>query len=91
MKELFVERVAAQSENGVEHNYDYSVLIDEMRFGNGFFCESYGIKVSAGDEGEVALIPNITVSISRIDELAELLVRNVVTPCTLADVVSDWL
>ncbi len=91
MKELYVGRVTAQSENGVDHSYDYSVLIDEMRVGNGFFCESYGVKVSAGDAKEVAMIPNITVSISRIDELTELLLRNVVTPCTLVDVVSDWL
>ncbi|MDE6107838.1 MAG: hypothetical protein K2F83_04085, partial [Oscillospiraceae bacterium] len=35
--------------------------------------------------------PNITVSIPRIDELVDLLVRNQVSPTHLRDVVDDWL
>ncbi len=53
-------------------------------------CESYGVGIRGGD-GEMARVPDITISIPRIDELMELLVRNVVTPCTLRDVVEDWL
>lgn len=36
-------------------------------------------------------MPNITVSVERIDQLLELLRRNCVSPVTLRDVVLDWL
>ena len=42
-------------------------------------------------DGEEAAIPHITIDISRIDELVELLRRNEVTPIALRDVVDDWL
>ncbi len=90
MRELAVTQKQAQDEEGHVHTYDYSILVGEMAVSPGFSCESYGVKVreQGGESGEV---PNITVSISRIDELMELLVRNTVTPCTLRDVVEDWL
>lgn len=58
--------------------------------GGGLSCESYGVKV-AGPDGEEASVPNITVSVERIDQLLELLRRNCVSPVTLRDVVLDWL
>ncbi|MPM71304.1 hypothetical protein SDC9_118268 [bioreactor metagenome] len=91
MRELYVNTCEAEAEDGMTHRYDYSVLIDEMNIRSGFSCESYGVKIRAQNGGEVALVPNITPSVSRIDSLMELLVRNAVTPCTLADVLSDWL
>lgn len=69
--------------------YDYAILVDEMAVG-GLCCESYGIKVT-GPDGESEAVPNITVRVERIDELAELLCRNQVSPVTLRDVVEDWL
>ena len=56
----------------------------------GLCCESYGIKVT-GPDGDSQAVPNITVSVGRIDELAELVRRNQVSPVTLRDVVEDWL
>lgn len=91
MRELYVNTCQAEAEDGSVYRYDYSVLIDEMCMKSGFSCESYGVKISAHEGGEVALVPNITPSISRIESLLELLIRNSVTPCTLADVISDWL
>lgn len=90
MRELAVAKKQAQDEEGRVHIYDYSILVGEMAVSPGFSCESYGVRVreQGGESGEV---PNITVSIARIDELMELLVRNTVTPCTLRDVVDDWL
>lgn len=90
MRELAVTQKQVQDEEGNVHTYDYSILVGEMAVSPEFSCESYGVKVreQGGESGEV---PNITVSISRIDELMELLVRNTVTPCTLRDVVEDWL
>lgn len=90
MKELAVAQKQTQDEEGNTRVYDYAILVGEMEVSPQFACESYGVRIR-GQDGEVSDVPNITVSISRIDELMDLLVRNVVTPCTLRDVVEDWL
>lgn len=90
MRELAVAQKEALDERGAVHIYDYSILVGEMAVSPGFSCESYGVRVKE-QGGESSEVPNITVSISRIDELMELLVRNVVAPCTLRDVIEDWL
>ena len=68
---------------------DY-VVIGEMEVGGRFACESYGVKV-AEQGGDIAVIPNITVSISRIDALVDRMLRNTVSPASARDVVDDWL
>lgn len=90
MRELAVAQKQTQDEEGNTRVYNYAILVGEMEISPQFACESYGVRIRSQD-GEVSDVPNITVSISRIDELMELLVRNVVTPCTLRDVVDDWL
>lgn len=82
MRELLLDGPA-------EAGYRYAIVVDEMTVG-GLCCESYGVKVT-GPDGESETIPNITVSPARIDQLAELLRRNQVSPVTLRDVVEDWL
>lgn len=70
--------------------FDYAVLVEEVPAGS-FFCESYGAKVTSRVSGESAAIRDITLCVSRIDELMELLARNQVSPTHLRDVVDDWL
>ncbi|MCI9403244.1 MAG: hypothetical protein HFF04_06195 [Oscillospiraceae bacterium] len=70
--------------------YDYSILVDEVGVGS-FACESYGVQITSHRTGERAAVPNITVSVPRIDELVEKLIRNQVSPIHLRDVVEDWL
>lgn len=53
--------------------------------------ESYGIGITISQTGERAEIWDITVSAQRIEALAGLVVRGGVTPCTLREVVDDWL
>ena len=89
MRELFLETRELADQTGTVRTYDYFILIGEMDVG-AYACESYGIKVAEQD-GEQALVENITCSASCIDELSGLLVRNSVTPAALHDVVSDWL
>lgn len=89
MRELFLETVELADQTGIMRRYDYSILIGEMDVG-AYACESYGVKVAEQD-GEQAMVENITCSASRIDELSGLLVRNGVTPAALRDVVLDWL
>ncbi len=91
MRELFIGRKEAEGEEGAIHRFDYYILIDQTRINGELFCESYGIKILSPDTREVAEIPNITVSISCIDDLAERMLRNCVTPSTAMDVVQDWL
>lgn len=70
--------------------YDYYILIDEKEVG-AFWVESYGPQVVSRLTGERAQVPNVTVSIPRIDALMERLVQNGVGPDHLRDVVDDWL
>ena len=53
--------------------------------------ESYGIGVTILQTGEGTEIWDITVSDRRIQTLAGLVMEGRVTPCTLRDVVDDWL
>lgn len=90
MRELFLETLGVKDAAGVMRNYDYSILIDEMDVGP-YSCESYGVKIAEQGGGQTAVVPHVTCSISRIDELSDLILRNQVTPVTLEDVVADWL
>lgn len=90
MRELKVARKQAADETGRTRTYDYAILVGEMPVSSGFSCESYGVGIRE-QGGEEDRVPDITVSAARIDELMDLLVRNTVTPCTLRDVVEDWL
>lgn len=75
---------------GAAERYDYSVIIDEMNVGP-FSCESYGVKVRERATGYEAVVPHVTTSAARIDELMERLVGHRVSPCNLRGVVEDWL
>lgn len=90
MRELFLKTVVLEDAKNVARKYDYFILIDEPGAGV-LFCESYGIRVAEQGSGEECRIPHITTSMSRIDELAELVTNGGVTPVTLPDVVADWL
>ena len=54
-------------------------------------CESYGIRITDLDSGENEEVPDITIFPERIQALAQMLLQGGVTPCTLRDVVDDWL
>lgn len=90
MRELTVAKRQLIDEEGREHNYEYMILIDEMPVSDQIRVESYGVKILE-QEGESSELTNITPSSARIERLLDLLVRNTVTPCTLRNVVDDWL
>ena len=89
MRELLIDPKTMGIEKALDN--EYAILVGEMVVPGGFACESYGVRVASKLDSDREEIPDITVSISRIDELMELLVRNEVTPVTLRDVVEDWL
>lgn len=90
MRELAVARKQVQDAQGCVRTYDYAILVGEMPVSSGVSCESYGVCIRE-QNGEMEQVADITVSAARIDELMDLLVCNGVTPCTLRDVVEDWL
>ena len=90
IRELFVCTEQGEDQTGGPVRYRYSILIDEMDVGP-FSCESYGVRIAQVPEGPSAVVAHVTTSIPRIDELMDLLTRNIVTPAGLRDVVEDWL
>ncbi|MCI9609674.1 MAG: hypothetical protein HFG07_05595 [Oscillibacter sp.] len=50
---------------------------------------AYGVQIEL--DGEEASVPDLSSSRQRVLELADTLVRGVVTPVGLRDVVDDWL
>lgn len=90
MQELYIDARTVEDEAGNRHRFDYYVLIGEIDTGP-FFCESYGVKIAQHGTANTCSIANITTSASRIDSLVGLLLTSGVTPCSLADVIADWL
>jgi len=84
MREILVEKkIIAKKE------YDYSILVQELRQETRLVCEEYGVCIRSKEES--ASVAGITVSAEKIGLLAELLLRNRVTPVSLSDIVEDWL
>ena len=90
MRELKLDLFSLYPDRQDTGPYDYSILVDEVNVG-AFSCESYGAAVVSRLTGERSDVPNITISVPRIDALMELLVRNQVGPIHLRDVIDDWL
>lgn len=90
MRELFLDSRSEEDCAGKTRAFDYAVLIDEVAAGPLAF-ESYGVKITERGRNNFACVANLTSSASRIEELMTLLIRNIVTPGSLMDVVGDWL
>ena len=89
MREMLIGSSAASTEERKVITCEYSILIRE--FEGEALGESYGIRITLLEEGVTTEVPDITPSAARIQALAELLHRNLVTPCTLREVLEDWL
>ena len=89
MREFWIGKNSITTEQATTVTCDYIVLVQES--GGSVSCESYGIKVILQENGESSEIWDITLNATHILELANLLCRNLVTPCTLYDVIVDWL
>lgn len=87
--ELKIAARQCRDQRGDPRRFHYFLTIDQEETPH-FFCENYGVRIVDEDGGE-AVIPSITTSARRIDELMTLLVDNQVGPAGLADVVADWL
>lgn len=90
MQQFLVKTATDMAEDESAYTYSYSILVDGVDTGS-FFCESYGIQIREENNGEAAVVPHVTTDIERIYGLVSLLARNAVSPCSLSDVVADWL
>ncbi|MCI5499768.1 MAG: DUF6514 family protein [Clostridiales bacterium] len=89
MRELFCGQIDLSNQIGRPMTCEYRILIRTLP--PPVCCESYGISVTMAQTGEREDIPDITVQAERIEHLARLLVNGAVTPCTLREIVEDWL
>lgn len=87
--EIKVATRQCRDQAGVPRQFHYFLTVDEEEASR-LLCENYGVRI-AEDSGDNAVIPAITTSAARIDELITLLVDHCVGPAGLADVVADWL
>ena len=85
--EVAVRRPTDQQ--GTIRCFHYYLTVDTVA-AEQFCCENYGVRITE-ENGASAVIPGITVSDVRIDELLTLLVEHQVGPSGLADVVADWV
>lgn len=76
-------------QEGKQRCFHYFLTIDQEETPR-LVCENYGVRI-AEEAGSETVLPAITTSAARIDELMTLLVENQVGPAGLADVVADWL
>lgn len=74
----------------VEHRWRYGLLVEDIEV-DAFQCESYGMVIQDEVSGEKSQVRHITVNAQEAVSLLGLLAQNAVTPCTLADVVEDWM
>ena len=88
--ELFLETLRLEDEAGVERCFDYYILLEHLELEE-YSGESYGVKIEEKETGEVAVAPHVTCRSAVIYQLAQILLVNQVTPCTLVDVIQDWI
>lgn len=78
-----------RDEAGSLHRFHYFLTVD-LEETQRFCWENYGVHITE-ENGGSALVPAITPSASRIDELFTLLVDHGVGPAGLEDILADWL
>lgn len=88
--ERYLETLKLQDEVGQAHKFHYYILLENLTLED-YSGQSYGIKIEERETGEVAMVPHVTTCSSVIYQLAQTLVKHQVTPCTLVDVIQDWL
>lgn len=89
MRELFIGETSLRTADGRPLTCTYHLIVRTVDEPVSF--ESYGVAVRIPETGEEERVFDITVSPARIEALTQLLLNGSVTPCTLEDVIEDWL
>ena len=90
-RRIRVNRRKVETEAGYQIVLQYDMLVDLVPLGLGGEMELYGVAVEETGSGERTSIPAISFRAGVIECLVEYLADALVTPCTLQDVVEDWL
>lgn len=89
MREILIGETTLSHEVARPITCEYRVLVNSIS--EPVFYESYGVQISIPKTGEREAVQDITVLPERIWKLAQVLIRNSVTPCTLKEVIEDWI
>ena len=89
IREVWIGTNTERTEDGEEYTCEYALVVREVEEDS--ICEHYGVQVTMKQTGETARILDITPFASQAMALGECLRRNTVTPCTLREVIDDWL
>ena len=89
MREILIGEKSLSDTSGNAITCTYHILVRTIL--SPVMLESYGVRVAIAQTGEQEDVPDITVRADRIEALIRLLLRGGVTPCTLREVIEDWL
>lgn len=87
--DLHIATRSLPDQSGRLRTFHYFLTVDVVE-ANRFCCENYGVRITE-DEKNSVLVPALTTSAERIDQLMTTLVDNGVGPAGLRDVIEDWI
>lgn len=90
-RRIQMDRQEAETETGRHLVLLYDLLVELVPLKQGGELELYGVAVEELGSGERTRIPAISFRAGLVERLVEHLAEARVTPCTLQDVVEDWL
>ena len=88
---LCVVRRWLESEVGTQFVLQYDILVDLAPLPGGGELELFGVAVRNMQTGEETGVPAIFLHMEEAEALVEKLAAGAVTPCTMRDVVEDYI
>lgn len=93
MWELFAAERSVETETGQAYRISYYILAEEVVAADHVLCENYGVRiVTAGKSGvQSESMRRITLCLSKVNQLVQMMATYLVTPSTLRDIVENWI
>lgn len=88
---ICVVRRWLESEVGTQFVLQYDILVDLVPLPGGGELELFGVAVRNMQTGEETGVPAIFLHMEEAEALVEKLAAGAVTPCTMRDVVEDYI
>ena len=88
---ICVVRRWLESEVGTQFVLQYDILVDRAPLPGGGELELFGVAVRNMQTGEETGVPAIFLHMEEAEALVEKLAAGAVTPCTMRDVVEDYI
>ena len=86
MWELFAAERSVETETGQAYRISYYILAEEVVAADHVLC------VTAGKSGvQSESMRRITLCLSKVNQLVQMMATYLVTPSTLRDIVEDWI